>query len=69
MHLEAPGSEGKNVGPAGTEVAASLAREEVCLRSCTKMGTRGMGDEEQGSETEAELVGLAQIWRGSQPSV
>lgn len=57
------------MGPAGTELAASLAREDVCLRSRTKMGTQGMGDEERGSEVEAEPVGLAQIWRGSWPSV
>lgn len=57
------------MGPAGTELAASLAREDVCLWSRTKMGTQGMGDEERGSEVEAEPVGLAQIWRGSWPSV
>ena len=67
MHLEVLGSEGKNVGPTCREMAAYLAREDVCMQSCTNMGTQGVGYEERGLEMEAEFGagGLAQIWRGS----
>lgn len=36
------------------------------LREDTKMGDQGMGCEELGLETEAELMGLAQLLQGSQ---
>lgn len=52
------------------EVAALLAREDVFLRVVLhKDGNPGHGDGERGLETEAELVGLAEIWRDSQLSV
>ena len=57
MHLEALGSEGKDVGPACREVAAHLAREDVCMQSGTRMGTQGTRCEEQALEMEAELEG------------